>query len=218
MMTTSVFVIANVKKLRTSCSFRILLPFFRTSWGVGVLNSAIFNSFHNRVEFDTILESFRNFGGGGVWTPQPLPPSVRHWFTPQRVALKIIKSSKNVRQPLSMLHATCLICQIMYWKRMLWIQTVELKYSIYKTQTSLNAIMLFLLFSYFFIHIISMQISFLYKQRNMQQTSPSYHEDIFFILDIILNHTLLLGRYCKIMPHCHIVFQCLTCNQNLKSL
>ena len=50
----------------------MLLPFFRTSWGVGVLNSATFNSFHNRVEFfGTILEGFRNFGGGGVWTPQP---------------------------------------------------------------------------------------------------------------------------------------------------
>jgi len=46
-------------------SFRILLPFFRTSWGVGVLNSAIFNSFHNQVEFGTILEGLRNFGGGG---------------------------------------------------------------------------------------------------------------------------------------------------------
>jgi len=41
MMTTNLFVIVNVKQLRT-CSFRISLPFFRTSWGVGVLNSAIF--------------------------------------------------------------------------------------------------------------------------------------------------------------------------------
>jgi len=39
--------------------------FFRTSWGVGVLNSAIFNSFHNRGEFGTILEGLRNFGWGG---------------------------------------------------------------------------------------------------------------------------------------------------------
>jgi len=38
--------------------------FFRTSWGVGVLNSAIFNSFHNRVDFGTILVGHRNFGGG----------------------------------------------------------------------------------------------------------------------------------------------------------
>ena len=33
--------------------------------GAGVLNSAIFNSFHNRVEFGTILEGLRNFGGWG---------------------------------------------------------------------------------------------------------------------------------------------------------
>jgi hypothetical protein len=41
MMKTSLFVIGNVEQLQTG-SFRILLPFFRTSWGVGVLNSAIF--------------------------------------------------------------------------------------------------------------------------------------------------------------------------------
>ena len=66
MMTTNLFVIANVKQLRTGGSFRILLPFFQTSWGVGVQNSAIFNSFHNRVEFGTILEGLRNFGRGGL--------------------------------------------------------------------------------------------------------------------------------------------------------
>jgi len=64
--------------LRTGGSFRILLPFFRTSWGVGVLNSAIFNSFHNRIEFGTILEGLRNFGRG-IEPPQtPPPPSARH--------------------------------------------------------------------------------------------------------------------------------------------
>ena len=66
MMTTNLFVIANVKQLRTGGIFRTLLPFFRTSWRVGVLNSAIFDSFHNRVEFGTILEGLRNFGGGGA--------------------------------------------------------------------------------------------------------------------------------------------------------
>jgi len=67
MVTTNLFVIANVKQLRTGGSFRILLPFFsRTSWGVGVLNSAIFNIFHNRFEFGTILQGLGNFGGGGV--------------------------------------------------------------------------------------------------------------------------------------------------------
>ena len=42
MLTTNLFVIVNVKQLRSGGSFRILLPFFITSWGVGVLNSAIF--------------------------------------------------------------------------------------------------------------------------------------------------------------------------------
>ena len=56
-MTTNLFAIANVKQLITDGSFRILLPFFRTSWDVGVLNSAIFNSLHNRVEF------WHDFGG-----------------------------------------------------------------------------------------------------------------------------------------------------------
>jgi len=64
MMATNLFVIAIVKQLRTGGSFRILLPLFRTSWGVGVLNSAILNIFHSRVEFGTILEGLRNFGGG----------------------------------------------------------------------------------------------------------------------------------------------------------
>ena len=55
-ITTNLFVIANVKQLRTGGSFRNLLPFFRTPWGVGALNSAIFKCFHNRVEFGTIFE------------------------------------------------------------------------------------------------------------------------------------------------------------------
>ena len=75
-MTTNLFVIANVKQLLTGGSFRILLPFFRISWGVGVQNSAIFNSFHNWVEFGTIFEGLWNFGGGGLNPPKP--PSVRH--------------------------------------------------------------------------------------------------------------------------------------------
>ena len=78
MMTINLFVIANVKQLRTGGSFRILLPFFPASWGVGVLNSPIFNSFHNRVEFGTSLEGLRNFGGGGGFEPL-IPPPVRHW-------------------------------------------------------------------------------------------------------------------------------------------
>jgi len=41
-MTTNLFVIVNVKMLQTGGSFRISLPFFRTPWGVDILNSAIF--------------------------------------------------------------------------------------------------------------------------------------------------------------------------------
>ena len=81
-MIPNLFVIANVKQLRTGGSFRILLSFFRTSWGVGFLNSAIFNSFHNRVQFGKILEGFQNFLGGGVWTLQPplgTPLLSRQW-------------------------------------------------------------------------------------------------------------------------------------------
>jgi len=74
MMTTNLCVIANVKQLRTGGSFGILLPFFQTSWGVGFLNSTIFNSFHSRVDFGTILEGLRNFGGGGgLNPPKPAP-------------------------------------------------------------------------------------------------------------------------------------------------
>ena len=85
MMTTNLFVIANVKQLRTGGSFRILLPFFsRTCWGVGVLNSAIFNSFHNRVEFGTILEGLRNFGGGEGRLKPPLGTPL--WLHNERYA------------------------------------------------------------------------------------------------------------------------------------
>ena len=64
MKTTNLFVIANAKH----CEPTVVLEFycfFRTSWGVGILNSAIFNSFQNRVEFGTILGDLRNFLGGG---------------------------------------------------------------------------------------------------------------------------------------------------------
>ena len=79
MITTNLFVIANVKQLQTDGSFRILLTFPRTSWGVGVLNSAIFNSFHNRVEFGTILKGLWNLGGGGC-PPQTPQPTVNLYF------------------------------------------------------------------------------------------------------------------------------------------
>ena len=55
----------------------IVLAYIQTSWGVGILNSAIFNSFHNQVEFGTILEGLQNFRGGfeppkSPGTPLPL--------------------------------------------------------------------------------------------------------------------------------------------------
>ena len=53
------------------------MPFFRTSWGVDILNSAIFNSFHNWVEFVTILESLRNLWGGGGFEPLDTPLVLR---------------------------------------------------------------------------------------------------------------------------------------------
>jgi len=53
------------RQLRTLVVLELYCLFFRTSWGVGIRNSAIFNSFHNQVEFGTILEGLRNFGGGG---------------------------------------------------------------------------------------------------------------------------------------------------------
>ena len=57
-------------------SFRILLPFFRTSWGVGVLNSEMFNSFHKSGWVWHNFGGPSEFRGGGLNTPNP--PSVRH--------------------------------------------------------------------------------------------------------------------------------------------
>jgi len=77
-MTTNLFVIANVKQLRTGGSLRILLPFFPNILGCWLPKfSNFFNSFHNRVEFGTILEGLRNFGGGGGLNP-PKPFSPRY--------------------------------------------------------------------------------------------------------------------------------------------
>ena len=72
MMTTNSFVIANVKQLRTDGSFRILLPFFRISWGVGVLNSAIFNSFQIGLSLARFWKAF-GISGEGVEFPPPFP-------------------------------------------------------------------------------------------------------------------------------------------------
>ena len=68
----------------------MLLPFSRTSWAVGVLNSAVFNSFRNRVEFGTILEGLQNFGGG-CWTPQTPP---RYATAPSKRTV-VLKNNNN---------------------------------------------------------------------------------------------------------------------------
>jgi hypothetical protein len=74
MMTTNLCVIANVKQLRTGGSFEIVVSFFQTSLDVVVLNSAIFNSFHDRDVYGTILEGLRNFVGGDSNPPNPPIP------------------------------------------------------------------------------------------------------------------------------------------------
>ena len=73
MMTTNLFVIDNVKQLRTLLVLEFYCLFFWTSWSVGVVNSAIYNNFHNQVEFGTILEGLRNFGEGEVEPPLGTP-------------------------------------------------------------------------------------------------------------------------------------------------
>jgi len=92
MMTTNLFVIANVKQLRTEGSFRILLPFFQASWGVGTLYSAVFIRFHNRVEFGMILEGLRNFRGGGL---NLLKPSTRYATDSSSVFQTSAKNTSN---------------------------------------------------------------------------------------------------------------------------
>jgi len=79
MMTTNSFVIANVKQLRTDGSFRILLPFFRISWGVGVLNSAIFNSFQIGLSLARFWKAFGISGEGVEFPPPPSPGTLLFW-------------------------------------------------------------------------------------------------------------------------------------------
>ena len=73
-MTTNLFVIANVKQLRTDSNFRILLPFFRTSWCVGVLNSAIFKFSQSGWVWHDFWGPSEFRGRGGLNTPN----SIRH--------------------------------------------------------------------------------------------------------------------------------------------
>jgi len=76
-MTTNLFVIANVKQSRTGGSFRILLLFFPNILVCWRLNSAIFKSFHNRIDFGTILVALGISGVGGL-NPPKIAPTPRY--------------------------------------------------------------------------------------------------------------------------------------------
>ena len=65
-MTTNLFVIADVKQLRTGGSLEFYFLFFpNILGGVGVLNSAIFNSFQIRLSLARFWRAFGISGGGG---------------------------------------------------------------------------------------------------------------------------------------------------------
>ena len=78
MITTNLFAIANVKQLRTYVVLEFYCLFFPNilvCWRPKFSNSL--NSFHNRVEFDTIFwRAFGISGGGSLNTRNP--PWVRH--------------------------------------------------------------------------------------------------------------------------------------------
>jgi len=78
MVTTNLFVIANIKLLRTGGSFRILLPFFRTSWCVRVLNLAIFKGIQIGFILAGFRRAFRISGGGEGYEHHNTPRAVRH--------------------------------------------------------------------------------------------------------------------------------------------
>jgi len=72
-MTTNLFVIANVKQLRTYLVLEFCCLFFPKFWGVGILNSAIFNSFFTIGL--SLARFWRAFGisGGGGFEPLQTP-------------------------------------------------------------------------------------------------------------------------------------------------
>ena len=74
MMTTNLFVIANVKELRTYLVLEFYCLFFRTSWCVGVLNSAIFLTvFTIGLSLARFFGGPSEFRGGGLNTLTPPP-------------------------------------------------------------------------------------------------------------------------------------------------
>jgi len=69
-MTTNLFVIANVKQLRTGGSFRILLPFSPNI--LGCWRPKFSNFFLTVIKIGLNLEGLRSFGGrGGELKPPP---------------------------------------------------------------------------------------------------------------------------------------------------
>jgi len=71
-MTTNLFVIANVKQLRTGGSFRISLPIFPNILGCWRPKFTIFLTvFTIGLSLARFLEGQRNFGGGEVESPNP---------------------------------------------------------------------------------------------------------------------------------------------------
>ena len=117
MMTTNLFVIANVKQLRTYVVLEFYCLFFRISLCVGVTNTAIINSFHNRVEFSTILE-FR--GGGRLEPPKPPPryashPFVAHIHTLICIFLNFISYSPRTL-PSAILHVTTHLVHLRHFR------------------------------------------------------------------------------------------------------
>ena len=150
MMTTNLFVIANVKQLWTGGSFRILLPFFRTPWGVGILNPAIFNSFHNRVEFGTILEGLRNFRGGVF--EHTHTPSIRHCFGQssllhfamlQDLIIPNISTSNQMQYPHRMTSIRSLWALVReveaIWTLCQWLMVVQLKTAVWSPKIRMTS-------------------------------------------------------------------------------
>ena len=93
-------------------SFRILLPFCRTSWGVGVLNSAIFKLirmlelntkyFPLNLQSGLTLSNFRDVGMGWVWTPKPDTPlqDSLYWKKPLFNKLQPYENTVNYKRKL----------------------------------------------------------------------------------------------------------------------
>jgi len=74
MMSAKLFVVANVKQLRTLVVLEFYCLFSERLGGVGVHNSAFFTVFTIGLSLARFLEGLRNFGGGGGFEPTKPPP------------------------------------------------------------------------------------------------------------------------------------------------